>query len=114
LAHNLYLDTKKQGLKLLSVFMYDKNTSYPGIVAGTIIDTVSALVFYQSNKARKQMAEFFDKLRYDAKFKESLRMCECINDQETKDKLRFKLSLHFAGYDTSKNPTVNSDDKNKS
>lgn len=84
-----------------SVFIYDNNASYPGIVAGAIIDAVSALVFYQSNKARKQMTEFFDKLRTDKKFIEALRMCECIEDKKIKDELRVKLSLHFAGYKSS-------------
>ena len=33
------------------------------LVAGTVIDAVSALFFVQSNKARQLMTEFFDKLR---------------------------------------------------
>ena len=40
------------------------------LVAGTIIDAVSALFFVQSNKARQLMTEFFDKLRTDRKLNE--------------------------------------------
>lgn len=41
-----------------SIFAFSDKTGYIGIVAGTIIDVVSALFFYQSNKARQLMSEF--------------------------------------------------------
>ena len=39
--------------------------SFIDMLAGTIIDSVPALFFVQSNKARQLMSEFFDKLRID-------------------------------------------------
>jgi len=84
-----------------SVFTYSDKTGYLGIVAGTVIDAVAALFFYQSNQARKSMAEFFDRLRDDHKIEESLRLCEQIDDPSMRNALRTKLSLHFADIDGS-------------
>jgi hypothetical protein len=50
-----------------SVFAYSEKTGYLGVVAGTIIDAVAALFFYQSNRARRLMADFFDRLRGSGK-----------------------------------------------
>jgi hypothetical protein len=68
------------------------------VVSGTIIDAVAALFFTQSSQARKSMTEFFDKLRTDRQFNESLRMAESIEELEIKSVLKAQLSLFFAGY----------------
>jgi hypothetical protein len=62
------------------------------LVAGTIIDAVSALFFVQSNKARKQMAEFFDKLRADQKLQDALDLCSKIPDPALQKKVRSVLA----------------------
>jgi hypothetical protein len=80
-----------------SVFIYNKESSYIGIVSGTIIDAVSALFFYQSNKARQLMSEFFDRLRADRKLEESLKLCDTIDDPIMRNSLKVKLSLYFSG-----------------
>lgn len=67
------------------------------LVAGTIIDAVAALFFTQSNQARKSMTEFFDKLRLDRQFNESLRLCESIRDPLMQSQIKSKLCLYFAG-----------------
>jgi hypothetical protein len=71
--------------------------SYASISAGVIIDAVAALFFTQSNRARKQMTEFFDKLRRDRQFNESLRLCDSITDGYIQSLLKVQLSLFFAG-----------------
>jgi hypothetical protein len=55
-------------------------TALIGVLSGAIIDAVAALFFTQSNQARRLMTEFFDKLRLDRQFNESLRLCESIPD----------------------------------
>ncbi|MCP3930938.1 MAG: hypothetical protein GY705_17775 [Bacteroidetes bacterium] len=72
-------------------------TSILTVVSGTIIDAIAALFFTQSNQARKLMTEFFDKLRIDRQFNESLRLCESIPDEGTQSQLKARLSLFFAG-----------------
>jgi hypothetical protein len=67
------------------------------LVAGTIIDAVAALFFTQSNQARKSMTEFFDKLRLDRQFNESLRLCESISDVKMQSEIKAQLCLYFAG-----------------
>lgn len=84
-----------------SVFAYDDKTGYVGIIAGTIIDAVSALFFYQSNKARQLMSEFFDRLRSDRKLEESLKLCESIDNEILRSSLKVKLSLYFSGLENS-------------
>lgn len=82
-----------------SIFTYSDKTGYLGIVAGTIIDVVSAMFFYQSNKARQLMSEFFDRLRSDRKLEESLKLCENIDNEIMRNSLKVTLSLNFAGID---------------
>lgn len=82
-----------------SVFTYTDKTGYLGVVAGTIVDAIAALFFYQSNRARTLMAEFFDRLRSDHKIGESLKLCADIDERSMRDALRAKLSLHFSGLD---------------
>lgn len=67
------------------------------LVAGAIIDSVAALFFAQSNQARKSMTEFFDKLRVDRQFNESLRLCESIPDIKLQSEIKAQLCLYFAG-----------------
>lgn len=83
-----------------SVFAYSDKAGYLGVIAGTIIDAIAALFFYQSNRARQLMAEFFDRLRTDRKLEEALRLCDEINDGKIRDALRVRLSLHFSGIGT--------------
>lgn len=80
-----------------SVFTYSDKSGYLGVVAGTIIDVVSALFFYQSNKARQLMSEFFDRLRSDRKLEESLKLCESIDEPLMRNALKVRLSLFFSG-----------------
>ena len=82
-----------------SVFTYSDKTGYLGVVAGTIVDAIAALFFYQSNRARTLMADFFDRLRSDHKIVESLKLCADIDERSLRDALRAKLSLHFSGLD---------------
>lgn len=79
-----------------SVTLTAQGKTFVGLISGTIIDAVSALFFVQSNKARHLMTEFFDKLRVDRKFEESLQMCEKVPDPSTQSKLKVLMVLNFA------------------
>ena len=83
-----------------SVFTYNDKTGYLGIVAGAIIDVVSALFFYQSNKARQLMSDFFDRLRSDRKLEESLKLCDSIDEPLMRNALKVRLSLFFSGLES--------------
>jgi hypothetical protein len=78
----------------------DAKTLVP-LISGTIIDAVAALFFVQSNKARELMTEFFDRLRMDRKFEESLKLANDIPDPHMKIKIKIILSLHFAEIEVS-------------
>lgn len=80
-----------------SIAVTEQGKTFVGLIAGTIIEAVSALFFVQSNKARLLMVEFFDRLRTDRKFDESLKIADTISDQEVQSRLKVLLSLDFAG-----------------
>ena len=86
-----------------SIFTFDDKEGYIGLVAGTIIEVVSALFFYQSNKARQMMSEFFDRLRSDRKLEESLKLCDSIDNELMRDSVKVKLSFYFSGLEDSYN-----------
>jgi Cyanobacterial TRADD-N associated 2-Transmembrane domain len=67
-----------------------------GMVSGTIIDAVSALFFVQSNRAREQMAAFFDKLRADQKLLDALQLCRNIGDVDLRNRLQTVLALSLS------------------
>jgi hypothetical protein len=79
------------------LFGGDLNSAILGVVSGTIIDAVAALFFRQSNEARRLMTDFFDKLRLDRQFNESLRLCEAIPDLEMQSRIKAQMCLFFAG-----------------
>jgi hypothetical protein len=66
------------------------------LIAGVIIEAVSALFFVQSNKTRQLMTEFFDKLRNDRKLDESLQLIDNIKSDIISSRLRAVVALHFA------------------
>ncbi|HEX8650279.1 MAG TPA: hypothetical protein VF708_05530 [Pyrinomonadaceae bacterium] len=79
------------------IFGSSLSSALINILSGAIIDAVAALFFAQSNQARRLMTDFFDKLRSDRQFNESLRLCEAIPDPQVKSMLMAQLSLFFAG-----------------
>lgn len=66
------------------------------LVAGTVIDAVSALFFVQSNKARQLMTEFFDKLRVDRKLDEALKLMNDISDPNISSWIKGVVALAFS------------------
>jgi len=86
------------GVILLGIL---NGTNYSAIASGIVIDAVAALFFVQSNKSRALMTQFFDKLRADKKFDESMRLADDIPDQELKSRLKAFLSINFAGLNVS-------------
>jgi hypothetical protein len=74
----------------------DQARTFVSLVAGTVIEAVSALFFVQSNKARQLMIEFFDKLRADRKLEESLRLANELPDPVLQSRLKIILALNFA------------------
>lgn len=76
---------------------FSKQTgTFVNLLAGTIIDSVSALFFVQSNKSRQLMSDFFDKLRVDRKLEESLRLAKDIHNPDLRDRLQTLIALNFS------------------
>lgn len=65
------------------------------LVAGTMVDAVSALFFVQSNRARRIMTDFFDKLRVDRKIDEALRLAREVEDKEARSYVTSVIALQF-------------------
>jgi len=79
------------------ISFFEQSQAFITLISGTIIDSVSALFFVQSNKARTLMSEFFEKLRTDRKIVESLRLANEIEDIKMKSKLKSLIATKFAG-----------------
>jgi len=85
------------------VAVWNQGKAFISLISGTIIDAISALFFVQSNKARQLMIDFFDNLRTDRKFEESLKLSEQIPDVNLKSKIKILLALNFAEVKVSDN-----------
>jgi hypothetical protein len=98
---------------IISLLTMDKDSALTsqgktlaGLISGTVIDAVSALFFVQSNKARHLMTEFFDKLRVDRKFEESLQICETVPSPTARSNLKVIMALNFADVSVSESVLV--------
>lgn len=93
---------------IISILTWDRNAqsleqqqALVSLIAGTIIEAVSALFFAQSNRARQLMTEFFDRLRTDRKLDESLRLVDGVPDKTLQSRLQVLMALNFAQVNSS-------------
>jgi hypothetical protein len=73
-------------------------------VSGVITEAVAAIFFTQSNRARKLMADFFDKLRDDRRLEEGLRLALKIENPDLRASVQALLAMHLMGSEVS--PTI--------
>lgn len=73
------------------------NTEWPGIIAGIVIEAVSALFYGLSNRANEKITEFFKELTKDSNVKDATNLCDKVKDDDVRDCLIVKLSLHLSG-----------------
>ena len=78
------------------------NPEWAGIIAGTIIEAVSALFYTLSNNTNKKISEFFEELTRDSNRKDAINLVKDVSDVHIKDELLVKLSLHLSGIDDEK------------
>lgn len=69
------------------------------VASGAIIDSVSALFFFQSVNAQKSMADFFEKLRLDRLNAEARELLSEIENGDRRDQLRAQMILKYTGID---------------
>lgn len=67
-----------------------------GIIAGAVINAVAGLFFVQSNRARKLMSEFFDRLRADRSAEAALGVVRGIADLPLRGRLEAVLAMGLA------------------
>ncbi|UGT41147.1 hypothetical protein LTV02_35235 [Nocardia yamanashiensis] len=68
------------------------------LVAATIFEAVAALFFRTSNQSRELLITFFDKLRQDRQFEESLVLArEISEDSSVRDHLHVAMAIHLIG-----------------
>lgn len=70
---------------------------WPGIVSGVVIEAVSALFYGLSNRANEKITEFFSELTKDSNVKAAMKLCEQVKNDDVRDCLLVKLSLHLSG-----------------
>ena len=74
-----------------------ESSSFITLIAGSVIESVSLLFFYISNKASERVNDSFDKLRIDANIVNAIELAKGIDNTDLKDEVKVKLSLHLAG-----------------
>jgi hypothetical protein len=79
-----------------SVGFYHGSSGVP-LIAGAIVEAVGGLFFVQSNRAQKQMLQFFDRLRLDRRLEEALKIAETIPDDTLESRLKVMLALELSG-----------------
>lgn len=83
--------------------MYTNNNQWPGVVSGMVVEAVSALFYTLSNRANEKISEFFKELTVDSKIKNALELAREIEGEDNvKNQLFVKLSLHLSGIDEEK------------
>ena len=65
------------------------------VVAGAVTEAVSALFFAQSNRARRLMQDFFDRLSDDQRREEALSLANDIDNVQLRDALKAVMSLRL-------------------
>jgi hypothetical protein len=63
--------------------------------AGVVIEAVSSLFFVQSNRARKAVAEFLDRLREDRKLDRALDLAATVPHEALRSRLQTMIALSF-------------------
>lgn len=78
------------------VALTEQGRAFLSLVAGTIVEAVAGLFFVQSNRARRVMVDFFDRLRIDRKLEESLQLANAVEDEGLRSRLQAMLALTLA------------------
>lgn len=81
---------------------YTNATSMVGLLAGTIINAVAGLFFVQSNRTRRLMSEFFDRLRNDEKIFVAMGLVNSLKEKDAQTRLKCVLALSFSNVELSK------------
>ena len=105
--HEQRLSQSKWAFRLISGFVIIamgirhstgiNNVEWPGIISGVVIEAVSALFYGLSNQANQKITEFFTELTKDSNIKSAIELCERIKNDDVRDSLMVKLSLHLSG-----------------
>lgn len=75
--------------------------SFLTLLSGAVVEAVASLFFVQSNRARRLMVQFFDRLRVDRKLFEALVLAEAVHDSQLRSNLQVMLALSLAEAKTS-------------
>ena len=70
---------------------------YINIVSGIVIQSVSALIFVQSNKATKTMIDFAEKIRLDRWMRKGITLTDTIGNEDLKSKVKAIITMNLLG-----------------
>lgn len=77
--------------------LQEGNVQNIGLIAGAIVEAVSALFYTLSNRANEKITEFFQELTIDSNIERALALVEKVKSDSIRDELLVKLSLHLSG-----------------
>lgn len=76
------------------IFKNNGNTSWPAVVVSAVIESVPALFFYLSDKARKQMIDVFVDLRHDNEVARAYELLRTLKNPDKLEALKEEIVRH--------------------
>jgi hypothetical protein len=99
------------GFGLIAFAIMGDAQSQAGYISGVVTEAVSALIFAESNRSRRLMADFFDKLRADQRREDSVSLARQIEDPRLRGPLQAVLAMELMS--SKFDPSVLSDLRNR-
>jgi hypothetical protein len=85
------------GFSIIAYSVLTKSEAVSPYISGGVTEAVSALLFAQTNQARKLMADFFERLRQDRRLEEALRLTNSIESAELRSSLQALVAMELIG-----------------
>ncbi len=76
------------------IFKTDSNPNWPAVFVSAVIQSVPALFFYLSDRARRQMTQVFGDLRKDNEVSRAYELLDTIADVQRKELLKEEIIRH--------------------
>lgn len=86
----------------IGISLIIKEVAWIGVISGTVIEAVSAMLFYLSDKTNEKISEFFLELQKDSDKDNACDLAMKITDEKIKNELIVKLALHLSGIEDDK------------
>jgi hypothetical protein len=96
------------------IFKTDASPNWPSVFVSAVIQSVPALFFYLSDRARRQMTQVFADLRRDNEVARAYELLHTIKDDEKRENLKMEIVRHTLLVAQHRSSTINQPADNES